>query len=106
MRFNTETNDKPLTRPLRDVCRSAKNRKKMEAATAVSIFTVSTGRHGYLVENEHRSQSLACNLQSQLNSQSAKFNPMNFEIQRFKNQMTHFIFRLRPVYFAQDIKEA
>jgi hypothetical protein len=106
MRFNGTTNRNQLTRQAHVVRLPSADARKLGAASAASIFTECNERCGKWIENRFERQFLANNLRREVRSESAEIDQMNFEIQRFKNQMNYFIFRLRPVYLARAIKEA
>ena len=104
MRFNVETIQ--LTTTAHDVRMPSDDSREVEAANAASTSPEYKGRYRKWIRNKFRHQSFAGNLRVEVSSRSAEINQTNFEIIRFKNQMTYFIFRLRPVYFVRTIKEA
>ena len=104
MRFNIET--KQLTNTAHDVRLPSDDSRKVEAALAASTSTECKGRCRKWIENKFQHRSLAGKLRMEVSSRSAEMDQMNFEIMIFKNQMTYFIFNLRPVYFARTIKGA
>jgi hypothetical protein len=108
MRFNGTTNRNQLTRQAHDVRLPppSDETRKVGAALAASTFTDCKGHFRKWNEIKFAGQYLAGKLGRKVHSGSAQIDQPNFEIQRFKNQMIYFIFRLRPVYLARAIKEA
>jgi hypothetical protein len=108
MRFNGTTNRYQLTRQAHEVRlpSPSDDARKVGAAPVASTFTDCKGHCRIWTENKFECQYLAGNLGREVRWGSTKIDQPNFEIQRFKNQMTYFIFRLRPVYSARTIKEA
>ncbi len=108
MRFNGTTNRNQLTRQAHEVRlpSPSDDARKEEAAPAASSFTDCKRRSRKWTENKFERQYLDGILGSEIRSRSTEIDQPNFEIQRFKNQMNYFIFRLRHVYLARTIKEA
>jgi hypothetical protein len=108
MRFNTETRDNPPTSPAHALRRAADDhdRKNVEAAQAASAFTQSKGFERCAIVKKCRSIALDRDMRMRIVSESTNLEQTNLEILGFKNQMTHFIFHLRPVYLSRTIKGA
>jgi hypothetical protein len=100
MRFNGTTNRNQLTRQAHDVRLPSDDDRKVEAAPAAYTFTECNGSFRKCIKNKFERQYLAGNLGREVSLGSTEIDQPNCEIMGFKNQMTHFIFRLRPVYLA------
>jgi hypothetical protein len=108
MRFNGTTNRNQLTRQAHEarLPSPSDDVRKVEAAPAASTFIDCNGYFRKRIENNCERQYLPRELGREVRWRSTEIDQPNFEIQRFKNQMTYFIFRLRPVYLARSIKES
>lgn len=108
MRFNTEARDNPPISPAHALRRAADvdDRKNAEAAQAASAITQSKGLETCAIVSKCRSIALDRDSRIRIVSESKNLERTNLEILGFKNQMTHFIFHLRPVYLSRTIKGA
>ena len=106
MQFNMETTDKPQTGTALDASCPSQSRRNMEDASASSMFTASAGDRNDSAAPVYLRPLFHGNRLTKVDTQPAISRQMNIGIAGFKNQMTHFIFRLRPVYPVRTIKEA
>jgi hypothetical protein len=104
--LNDPTNTNQLTRPTQNVRLPAGEGRKVGAATAASTFSDATRRCQNKIDLKNRIPTYSRKVDKKFNSDIAGMEQMNFEILGFKNQMTCFIFCLRPVYLVRTIKEA
>jgi hypothetical protein len=106
MRFNLETIGNQRIRQAHEVSLPAQGPRKVEAALAASTFTDGKRDCQGSIERNYQRRSFVSNLPTEVSSRSVKIDQLYFEIMKFKNQMTYFIFHLRRIYFLRPIKEA